>query len=249
MKLDRIIAVRSSKTVYRDGSDCVKVFDSDYSKAEILREALYQALAEETGLRVPAIRAVEQFDGRWAIVSEFIKGKTLSQLMREHPEKRTEHIALLASIHNGVHEKTCKKLGSLYDRLYASIARAGLDGGVTGALIERLNTLASCDTLYHGDFVPANILVSADGEPYILDWSRAARGDAAMDAAQTYLHLLVTGGGAEEYLELYTKSSGIVKERIEELLPVAAAVRYRVALKSERELLDKILDGAVEVRM
>lgn len=50
MKLDRIIAVRTGKTVYRDGDRVIKVFDSDYSKADILNEALNQARIEETGL-------------------------------------------------------------------------------------------------------------------------------------------------------------------------------------------------------
>ena len=40
MNLERIIAVRTAKTVYRDEDKCVKLFDSDYSKAEVLNEAL-----------------------------------------------------------------------------------------------------------------------------------------------------------------------------------------------------------------
>ena len=40
MKLDQIIAVRKNKTVYRDGDRCIKVFDADYSKADVLNEAL-----------------------------------------------------------------------------------------------------------------------------------------------------------------------------------------------------------------
>ena len=46
MDLDRVIAVRNSKTVYRDGENCIKVFDSDYSKADVLNEALNQARVE-----------------------------------------------------------------------------------------------------------------------------------------------------------------------------------------------------------
>ena len=88
MKLDRVIAVRNNKTVYRDGADCIKVFDSDYSKADILNEALNQARIEETGIRIPKIKEVLTVDGKWAIVSEYIKGKTLAQLMEEHPEKK-----------------------------------------------------------------------------------------------------------------------------------------------------------------
>ena len=53
MKLDRIIAVRNNKTVYRDGELCMKVFDTNYSKADVLNEALNQARVEETGLNIP----------------------------------------------------------------------------------------------------------------------------------------------------------------------------------------------------
>ena len=81
MNLDRVIAVRTNKTVYRDGDKCIKVFDSDYSKADVLNEALNQARIEETGLNIPKVLEVCTIEGKWAIVSEYIKGKTLSQLM------------------------------------------------------------------------------------------------------------------------------------------------------------------------
>ena len=40
MKLDKVIAVRTSKTVYKDGDCAIKVFDADYKKSDILNEAL-----------------------------------------------------------------------------------------------------------------------------------------------------------------------------------------------------------------
>ena len=89
MKMDRIIAVRNHKTVYRDGSLCLKVFDETYSKADILAEALNQARAEETGLHIPQIREVTVIDGKWSIVTDYIKGKTLEQLMVSTPRRKT----------------------------------------------------------------------------------------------------------------------------------------------------------------
>ena len=58
MKLERIIAVRTSKTVYRDGNLCVKVFGDEYAKSRILAEAATHAKIEETGLGVPKILEV-----------------------------------------------------------------------------------------------------------------------------------------------------------------------------------------------
>lgn len=40
MNLARVIAVRNRKTIYRDGDRCIKVFRADYSKADVLNEAL-----------------------------------------------------------------------------------------------------------------------------------------------------------------------------------------------------------------
>ena len=90
MKLEKVIAVRTNKTVYRDGDMAVKVFDSDYSKADVLNEALNQARVEETALNVPKLIEVSRIDGKWAIVSDFIPGKTLARLMEENPDKRDD---------------------------------------------------------------------------------------------------------------------------------------------------------------
>mgnify|MGYP006900623929 FL=1 len=60
MKLERVIAVRNNKTVYRDGELVIKVFNMGYSKGDILNEALNQALIEEAGIRVPKVQAVQQ---------------------------------------------------------------------------------------------------------------------------------------------------------------------------------------------
>ena len=92
MNLDRVIAVRNNKTIYRDGDRCIKVFNKEYSKADVLNEALNQARIEETGLNIPKVLEVTMVDGKWAIVSEFIKGKTLAQLMAEDEERKEEYI-------------------------------------------------------------------------------------------------------------------------------------------------------------
>ena len=43
MNLDNVIAVREHKKVYQDGDNAIKIFDSFYSKSDILNEALNQS--------------------------------------------------------------------------------------------------------------------------------------------------------------------------------------------------------------
>lgn len=84
------IVNRENKQIYRDGDTLVKVFDEKaYTKAQVLNEALNTARVEETGLKIPKLLDVRKVDGGWAITREYIEGKSLSELMAENPEKRT----------------------------------------------------------------------------------------------------------------------------------------------------------------
>ena len=174
MKLDRVIAVRNSKTVYRDGEDCIKVFDKDYSKADVLNEALNQARIEETGLHIPKIKEVLTIDGKWAIVSEYIKGKTLAQLMAEHPEKKSEYLELLVDLQMQVHAKTCPLLTKLKDKMNRKISAADLEATTRYDLHTRLEGMPKHNKVCHGDFNPSNIVIAEDGTPYILDWAHVS---------------------------------------------------------------------------
>ena len=73
MNFDQVIAERSTKTVYRDGDRVIKLFGPAHSKADVLNEALNQARVEETGLNIPKVLEVTVYNGRWAIVSEYVE--------------------------------------------------------------------------------------------------------------------------------------------------------------------------------
>lgn len=103
MNLNKIVAVRNVKTVYRDGDTAVKVFNEEYSKADVLNEALNQARVEETGLAIPKILSVTKQDGKWAIVTEFIEGKTMAQILEEEPERENALMEQFVDIQLSIH--------------------------------------------------------------------------------------------------------------------------------------------------
>ena len=187
MKLETVIARSHGKTVYRDGDNCIKVFDEGYAKADILNEATNQARVEETGLQIPKIREVMMIDGRWAIVSDFIPGKTLSTLMAENPEKTEEYLSLFVELQLSVLKKTSPRLSKLRDKMRDKISQAALDATTRYELHARLEGMKRHSKLCHGDFNPSNVIISEDGTPYIVDWAHATQGNGAADAACTYL--------------------------------------------------------------
>jgi tRNA A-37 threonylcarbamoyl transferase component Bud32 len=239
MTLDRIIAVRTGKTIYRDADKAIKVFDNDYSKSDILNEALNQARVEETGLNIPKIIEVTKIQDKWAIVTEFIEGKTLSQLMQENPEKFDEYLNMFIDLQMTVHSKKAPLLNKLKDKMKRKIAQADLNATTRYDLHTRLEAMPKHDKVCHGDFNPSNIIISKDGIPFILDWSHATQGNASADAARTYLLFWLAGdiNGAEKYLNLFCEKSDTAKQYIQKWLPIVAASQSVKGNPKEREFL------------
>ena len=239
MKLDRVIAVRNNKTIYRDGDVCVKVFSSDYSKADVLNEALNQARIEETGLNIPKVLEVTMVDGKWAIVSEYIKGKTLAQLMAEDEDKKSEYLELLVDLQLEVHSKTSPLLNKLKDKMNRKISQSELEATTKYDLHTRLEGMPKHNKVCHGDFNPSNIIIAEDGTAYILDWSHATQGNASADAARTYLLFWLSGdiNGAKEYLELFCKKSNTAMQYVQKWMPIVAASQSVKGNEKEREFL------------
>lgn len=239
MKLDNVISVRKNKIIYRDGNYAVKVFDDTYSKADVLNEALNQARVEETGLNVPRIIEVGKFDGKWAIVTEFIEGTTLSALMEEKPEKLEEYLDLFTDLQMKVHSKRAPLLNKLKDKMNRKISESNLDATTRYDLHTRLEGLPKHTKVCHGDFNPSNIILTEDGTPYILDWAHATQGNASADVARTYLLFCLNGNTAagDRYLDMFCRKSDTAKQYVQKWLPIVAASQSVKGNPEEREFL------------
>ena len=239
MKYDEIIATRPNKTIYRVGDSTVKVFDSDFSKADILNEALNQARVEETGLNIPKIREVTTIDGKWAIISDYIQGKTLETLMAENPDKFDEYLKLFVDIQIEVQSKTCPLLNKLWDKMNRKIAQTDLDATTRYDLHTRLGGMPKHHKLCHGDFNPSNVIIGDDGKAYVIDWAHATQGNASADAARTYLLFCLSGDNetADKYLDLFCKKTDTAKQYVQKWMPIVAASQSDKGNKQEREFL------------
>lgn len=241
MKLDNVIAVRTRKTIYRDGETVIKLFDEGYSKADVLSEALNQARVEETELFIPRVLEVAKIDGKWGIVSDFISGRTLACVMEEQPEKFGEYMELFVELQMKMHSMKAPLLGKLKDKMSRKINEADIDSTTRYELLTRLEGMPKHVKLCHGDFNPSNIILGDDGNTYILDWSHATQGNASADVARTYLLFRLAGDikGAELYLELFCHKSGTAKKYVQQWLPIVAASQSVKGKQEERELLLK----------
>jgi len=239
MKLHKVIAVRTSKTVYRDGDLAIKVFDEDYSKADVLNEALNQARVEETDLPIPKVIEVTKVDGKWAIVTEFIQGKTLARLMSENPDNLDEYLQRFVDIQLEIQSKRVSMLNTIFEKMHRKISQSGLDATTRYELHTRLESMPKHKKVCHGDFNPSNIIVSNDDVAYIIDWAHVTQGNAGADAARTYLLFRLEGEDevAEKYLKLFCDRGDTAKQSIQKWLPIVAASQLVKEKPEQREFL------------
>lgn len=244
MKLDNIIAVRPTKTIYRDGDKTIKLFNTDYSKADVLNEALNQARVEETGLNIPKIHEVTKLDGKWAIVYDFIPGKSFDTIMKENPEKLDDYLDTFVELQLDMHDQRAPGLKKLKDKMHDKISSSSLNATIRYELHTRLEGMPKHVKLCHGDFNPSNIIIRDDGIPFILDWSHATQGNASADVARTYLLFRLAGEKetANKYLDLFCKKSDTAKQYVQKWLPIVAASQSVKEKPEERELLLRWVD-------
>ena len=244
MKLDNVVAVRSNKTIYRDGDKSIKVFDAEYSKADVLNEALNQARVEETGLNMHKVLEVTKVDGKWAIVSEFIVGTPLDELMKKNPDKKQEYLELFVDLQMKVHSMTCPMLNKLKDKMNRKIDQADLADITKYELHTRLEGMPKHKKVCHGDFNPSNIIITKSGMPYIIDWAHATQGNASADIARTYLLFCLEGDRefADAYLDMFCQKSKTEKKYVQKWMSIVAASQSVKGKPEERDFLHGWID-------
>ena len=241
--LNNPIVERKTKTVYKDNDKTIKLFIENYSKADILNEALNQARVEEgTELNVPKLLEVTKIDNRWALVSEHIEGTPLDKLMKEHPEKEEEYLNLFVDIQMKILSRTVPLLNRIKDKFRRKLNNAkNIDDNTKYELLQRLEGMKNHTKLCHGDFNPSNIIIRDNGEAYVIDWSHVTQGNASADAARTFLILSIEGQTelAEKYINLFSEKTGIAKSNIQRWIPIVAATQMSKGKEEEQEFLNK----------
>ena len=240
----QLLKAYPGKELYKTSEGFVKTFDSNYSKADILNEALNHARVEETDLNMPRIKAIEVLDGKWSIIMDYVEGENLAELMAEHPEKEDEYLDLFVDLQRTVLSKKVPMLNRLKEKMQSRISLAKLDATTRYDLHTRLDSLPKHYNLCHGDFQPSNVIIAKAGTPYIVDWAHATQGNASADVATTYLMFYLDGKQklAEKYLRTYCLKSDTAIQYVQKWIPIVAASRLTKAKAEEDEFLRRWID-------
>lgn len=244
MEIEKILIERTNKRIYKSGKFVVKKFDSDFSKSDILNEALNQARVEETGLKIPQLEEVKKIDGKWAIVLDYIEGKTLAEIIENDRKNLEMYMEKFVDIQIEIHSKRSPLLNKLKDKMSRKIDETNLDATTRYELHTRLEGMPKHNKVCHGDFNPSNIIITPAGDYYVLDWSHATQGNASADVARTYLLFSLKGDkeAAEMYLNMFCKKTDTAKQYVQQWLPIVAASQSVKGNEEEREFLLNWID-------
>ena len=138
-----------------------------------------------------------------------------------------------------IHSKRCPLLSRLKDKMNRKILSADLEPVTRYELLIRLEGLPTHDKLCHGDLCPSNVILTPEGELYVLDWAHATQGNASADAARTFLTFNLSGDPetADRYLDLFCEKSDIDKRYVQKWMPIVAASQSVKGNLEEREFL------------
>lgn len=238
-----LIAQRKNKEIYADEKTVVKLYVENHSQSDILNEALNQSRVEEySNLNVPKLIEVKKIDNRWAIVSEKIEGKTISQLMKEEPENLDAYLNLFVDIQLVILGNEVPLLNRIKEKFTRKLENAtNIDENTKYELLQRLQGMKNHNKLCHGDYHPSNVIIKSDGTVYVIDWAHVTQGNASADAARTFLLFSIDNKEeiAEKYLNLFSEKSGIEKSNIQRWIPIVAATQMTKNIPEEQEFLSK----------
>ena len=239
MKLDEMIGKGRNNEVYRSGDTAVKIFREGYEKADVMNEAYIASRIEEIGdISVPKLLEVPVVDGRFAIVSEYIEGMTIAQLMKKNPEKVNEYLEKMVEVQLQISTKRCPYLVQQKEKLKEKIAQADIDESRKYELYSVIDGAPRHKKVCHGDLTPHNILIDKEGKAYIIDWNHATQGNASADVTRSYMWLCLHHPEmADVYLDLFCEKSRTSKTYVKQWLPVVAAARLPKKREHEEALL------------
>jgi len=241
----------------------LKLFWPEFSLADAELEAHLTQQAWLLGAPAPRVEDLLEFEGRWGLVLEWIRGVPLTEYIQAHPDRLRFAAQMLGALHRHLHSKAAGHLPSQRQYLIQRIQSCRLPEEQREAFLQHLKQLPDGSALCHGDFHPENVLLGEQGL-FAVDWPYATRGNPVADVARTTLLMLYCElpsnlPAREEimrqrqffyqtYLEHYQNFSGLEMAQLRAWMPIVAAARLRENIPHEEPRLMRLIQEGLQER-
>ena len=176
---------------WEDGQ-ILKLFHNWFPLHDVEWEQQIARAVHASGVSAPAVIGdIVQVEGRNGLVYERIDGQSMLALLPSQPWKIFTFAKRFAALHAQMHAHNftadVPTQRSKFDHRIRY--QAQMPDTLRAALLERLATLPDNGRICHGDFHPANVLVTPTGDS-VIDWMDASRGNPLADVARTSIIFL-----------------------------------------------------------
>jgi Ser/Thr protein kinase RdoA (MazF antagonist) len=248
LSLDQLIARGRTANVYAwDDDHIIKVFHEWFERKDIEYEMRISRVVHASGVKSPAVGALVQVDGKNGLIYQRVAGESMLNLLIRKPWLLWQYARLFAQLHAEMHKSSfAEDVPELHGKLEYRINHlAQLPAALKTGLVDALHSQPKADSVLHGDFHPANVLV-AGSDANIIDWIDASRGSPLADVART---TIILRGVAEskqignplartflklfhaEYLRSYFRLRPGGMDEYQRWLPIVAAARLMEGIK------------------
>ena len=213
--LNNPIARGRTADVYRwDDKHILKLFHNWFELEDIEYELRIAHAVHASGVKTPAVKELVRVNGRKGLIYERADGESMTAVFQRKPWMVIAYSRILARLHADMH--ACVFNADVPDqhrKLEHKIQLAdALPTPLKTALLNSLHFLPDSDRVCHGDFHPANVMLS-EHEATVIDWIDAARGNPLADVARTTIIFLGSANTTQipnPIIKLFTKLSHAV---------------------------------------
>ena len=204
------IGAGANGRVYRlNAEQVLKVYNPITNTPEKIRQEK-QTARQALILGIPAAISFDivRVGDSLGIVYELVDARTLGETIARNPERADEYAMRMANMLKQLHATEFEE-GSLPDArlgLHVWVDVSQKSGYYSADVIEKARTLVDSipprNTFVHGDFHPANIMVTDDDELLLIDMGDASMGDPLIDLLGSYQLMCLVArrpGAAELY--------------------------------------------------
>jgi len=174
-----------------DEGHVLKLFHNWFDLEDIEYELRIARTVHASGVKTPAVKELIQVDDRNGLIYERANGESMLDLFQRRPWKVYAFARILAELHADMHGCVFEAdVQPQHPKLKYKISHAhALPDSLQASLIKALDALPEGDRVCHGDFHPANVLLSGN-EATVIDWIDASRGEPLSDVARTSIIIL-----------------------------------------------------------
>jgi len=193
ISLDQPIAHGRTADIYAwEDGQILKLFHDWFPLEDAEYEMKIARAVHTSGVHTPAvIGGIVQAEGRNGLIYERVDGQSMLEVAPRQPWKIFEYAkrfaALQAQMHERVFTAEVPTQRNKFERRLQHLEI--LPSTLRNKLLEQLASLPDGDRVCHGDFHPANVLIS-DNDITIIDWIDSSRGNPLADVARTTIILL-----------------------------------------------------------